>query len=177
MIPETPPMRAGIGLLVLLVTVALMLLLYTSMPGSGNKSYMHTVATANREMTQFGNQLNGKSPDGETKFEDSVAVAGENGRYTITSVMTNGPAEVRFGFLVNDKLIRIGQFDVRDAMNINNADDAMLWMRETYTRNGTIVVERNGKQIELPTTAHRLKTQDKMPSLSAPLQGTGVGTH
>lgn len=166
-------MRAGIGLLVLLITVVIMLLLYVGLPGVGGKGYLQTVQQGGQKSAAFANQLAGKDPTGNVTFADSIRLKHLDNKYYVAWLKKEGPAELRYGFKVDDQITQVGPFDTRDQSMMGDKDNVILWMSDTYSRNGNITVIRAGETMILPTAEQREKTKDKMPSMTNPLQGLG----
>jgi hypothetical protein len=169
-------MRAGIGLLVILITVALMLYLYTATPGGGNASYLQTVATANKNARATGNVWNGMDSSGTVKVTDTIQIKQDGNKFLVVGTVPGGPADVRFGFMPNDRIVQVGPLDMRDASAASSEQDVLNQIHDAYARNWTITVEREGKRVELPTVAHqyKMKKSGQDATVTAPL---GIGTH
>ncbi len=171
-------MRAGIGLLVILITVALMLYLYTATPGGGNASYLQTVANTKRDSEATVNVWSGKDTSGTMTVMGSIQIKEDGGKFLVVGTLPGGPADVRYGFMTNDRIVEIGPLDVRSGVAIGSEQDLLNQIHDAYTKNWKITVERNGKRVELPTVEHQYKMQKsgKASTVTAPL-GVGVGTH
>jgi len=142
-------MRAGFGLVGILITVGVMVWLLSSIILPHDKA----VIDAGRHATTQLNQIAGNSSDGSMRFGQSLEfdVTRKNGKINdliVLSVKPGGPAETFYGLRKNDFIIELGPLSIRD--QISSRDEAEDFLTDAYQRSQPIVVVRSGQKITLP---------------------------
>ena len=145
-------MRAGFGLIGLLVCVGVIALVWGKVLLPHTQEVLKKGETAKEQV----NQIAGNSRDGTMKFSESLTLVPEskNGKIAaidVTSVAAGGPAETYFGLKENDAIIEIGPLSVRD--QVNSEEDASAYLMDAYQRQQQITVMRNGNKLTLPQNA------------------------
>ncbi len=147
-------MRAGIGLLSILIAVAIILVVAFWQPhGQG---YIPAVLSAGSTAQSQAQQLSSQDANG-MRVEDSIALeesdaGGQLHGLTIKAIIPTGPMATAYGLLKGDEIVQVGQMRVRD-MN-NDAELAKSLVYESYMRNEPLVVLRNGQELTIsPDTA------------------------
>jgi hypothetical protein len=142
-------MRAGFGLVGILVTVGVIVWLWSQIVLPHDKA----VIDAGRKATTQLNQIAGNSADGTVRFDQSLEfdVTRRNGRINdliVLKVKPGGPAETFYGLKKNDFIIEIGPLSVRD--QISSKEEANDFLMDAYQRSQPIQIIRNGQKLTLP---------------------------
>jgi hypothetical protein len=149
-------MRAGFGLVSLLLGVFLMLWLYAG-PGSLGGGSLGTAARVQKQVTPQVNIISGRSADGSEVASSTIRLSNESTtgrpRIVVEAVKPLGAMHIRFGFQPGDRLKLIGPLEV--GTMVTSAGEASDFLMHAYSREQTVTVERAGRTIELPTAEHR----------------------
>jgi hypothetical protein len=139
-------MRAGIGLLSLLIAAAL--IFYISFGGK-NGGYEGQVLKQGAVARDEASQLNGKDQNNvrvdESITFDDVMTGNELRGLKVTSVMTGGPMDSAYGLKVGDEITEANQLDLRGS----DSGTAKAMVYEGYSRNQHLVVMRDGHEITI----------------------------
>jgi hypothetical protein len=150
-------MRAGIGLVSILVVMAIILMVAFSGPHGG---YVPTVINAGNTGKQQAGQIAGRDDNG-TPVGDTIALEehdstdGHLRGLTVKTVLPTSPMVTSYGLMAGDEITEIGGLSVRDE-DFELAKDQVY---ESYMRNQSLVILRNGQQLTINpdsalTTAH-----------------------
>jgi C-terminal processing protease CtpA/Prc len=139
-------MRAGFGLVAILVTLGVIIMImhaYT-LPAA-----QQAVQTKKKVEEQFG--MN--TPEGMADAQASIVLddATRGSRFNglqVTSVVTGGPMNKTFGLLAGDEIVAIGGQRLRDAP-YNDPEMARAMLYEAKLRQQPLTVMRNGQEIQL----------------------------
>jgi hypothetical protein len=149
-------MRAGFGLVSLLLGVFLMLWLYAG-PGSLGGGSLGTAARVQKQVTPQVNIISGRSADGSEVASSTIRLKNESStgrpKILVEAVKPLGAMYIRFGFERGDRLKLIGPLEV--GTMVSSADEASDYLMHAYSREQTVTVERNGRELELPTKEHQ----------------------
>lgn len=136
-------MRWGIGLVSLLVVllIGLFAFKWLSVP---------TIEQA-RPAQRQAEQLSGHGPDGLPASESvKLEPEGKNGRteaLRVTEVVPGGAIDQYFGLKKGDRIVKIGEFNVRDYPGGEQMAQAALY--EAAQRNQPIVIQRDGQSLTI----------------------------
>jgi hypothetical protein len=139
-------MKAGFGLVALLIVMAIIFTLWTK--------HTATVVEQSKPAVQQAQQWAGQDDTG-MKAKDSIVLdpVEQNGklRYVLVDEITaGGPMEKYFGLKRNDSVIKVIRrgtpFEVKE-MDANEAKELIVG---AYSEQGKLVILRGGEQIELP---------------------------
>src|SRR5581483_9729745 len=134
-------MRAGIGLLAILIAVAIILMVSFSGPGGG---YVTTVVSKGQVAQSQAQQLSGRDDNGMTAAQSiRLEENASNGRLnslTVKAIVPTGPMAVTYGLVPGDEIVEVGQLRVRDMNNDGELARALTY--ESYQRNQPLVVIR-----------------------------------
>lgn len=142
-------MRAGFGLVGILMTIGVIVWLWSSIVLPHDKAAID----AGRQATTQLNQIAGNSADGTMRFDQSLDfdLTRKGGRINdliVLDVKPGGPAETFYGLRKNDFILELGPLAIRD--QINSKDEARDFLMDAYQRSQPIVIVRNGQKITLP---------------------------
>ena len=144
-------MRAGVGLLSLLIVAALCM--YLTFGTKAHPGYDATVLDAGKKARQEASQLSGRTEDStpisETLQLEEVDSNGQFKRMKVVSIVAQTPMETIYGLKPGDEITRVGDMGVADN---NDAGLAKALVYEAYGRNQNIVVLRNGEEMTLKPT-------------------------
>jgi hypothetical protein len=150
-------MRAGIGILSVLITVAIILFVSFSGPGGG---YVTTVVSKGQNAQSQAQQLSGRDDNGMTAEQSIMleenAAGGRLHGLVVKAIMPMGPMATTYGLVKGDEITEVGPMRVRDE---NNGDLMKSLTYEAYQRNWPLVIIRNGQELKLSpnsplTSAH-----------------------
>lgn len=141
-------MRAGIGLVGLLIGVGLLVYLFAE----------NSIPTARqgKAAQEEAQQIAGYGEDGRSAMESiSVSRQEKNGKLValnVDSIVPNGAMQKFFGLQAGDSIIEIGsQAGMEKVKELIGGDDmAEPKLLEAFQQKRQLVVQRNGKQITLP---------------------------
>ncbi len=140
-------MRAGIGLLSILIAAAI--IFYVSFGGDKGGETGATLREGKKAQEQ-ANQLSGRDangvPAGESIKLDAVNVDGHLKRLKVVSVVAGGPFDAAYGLKAGDEISEIGGLDV--GMN-DDAGLAEAQVVEAYGRNQPLTIRRVEQKITL----------------------------
>jgi hypothetical protein len=141
-------MRAGIGLLGLLICAAI--IFYLSI---GTKSHPGIDSTAleqgkkaREEVSQIGGRTEDGTPITDTITMDEVDLSGQFRRLKVTSIMPGTPMETVYGLKVGDEITRADDMGVADN---NDAGLGKTLVVSSYQHNKPLVVIRDGQEMTL----------------------------
>jgi hypothetical protein len=142
-------MRAGLGLVGLLICIGVIVWIMYAVEIPYNQSAI----SAGQKATAQANQFAGNSTDGTMRFDDSVSLdlqssGGRTNSILVTKVVPLGPAATFYGLMKGDSIIEIGPLSVRDSVQSN--EDAKAFVMDAYQRQYSLVVIRNDQKITLP---------------------------
>ena len=138
-------MRAGIGLVGLLVAVALLMWLFA-------ESEIPKVR-AGKKAQEDVQQISGRGADGVAATESFETEGKYNGSrldgLVVTSVTAGGAMQAYYGLAVDDRITAVNGVRVNDA---SNGDDqlAKALVAEAFQRQQPLTVVRNGQTLTLP---------------------------
>ena len=140
-------MRAGLGLLSLLVAAAIIFYISFGGPGGGVEG---NAMKENKDLREQGNQITGHDENGVPVSEsiklDEVAVDGHLRRLKVVSVVPGGPFATAYGLQANDEITEIGGLDV--SMN-DDAGLAKTLVYGAYQENKPLTIVRGGQKKEI----------------------------
>jgi hypothetical protein len=150
-------MRAGIGLVSILVVTAIILMVAFSGPHGG---YVPTVINAGSAGQQQAAQISGHDENG-TPVGDTIALEehdssdGHLRGLVVKTVLPTSPMVTSYGLQQGDEITEIGGMSIRD----EDPELAKDQVYESYMRNQPLVVLRQGQQLTITpdsalTTAH-----------------------
>lgn len=131
-------MRAGIGLLALLMGVALMFYLMSRDAG--------TSLAVKKQADQVGNQISGKDANGKLATDTLTFDADAKG-VKVNTVEPGGAFEQKFGIKAGDLIVEIGPLS-RDQFQDNST--AKAYLHDAYARDEQLVVVRGNERLTLP---------------------------
>src|SRR5213082_3592558 len=106
-------MRAGIGILSLLIVVAIILFVSFSGPGGG---YVTTVVTKGQNAQSQAQQLSGHDDNGMTAEQSIMleenAAGGRLHGLVVKAIMPMGPMAATYGLLKGDEITEVGPMRV-----------------------------------------------------------------
>jgi hypothetical protein len=169
-------MRAGIGLLSLLIGVAL--IFYISF-GLGKHGYEGEVLEQGKVAREEANQISGRTNDDmpiESTIQlDEVDAGGQFRRLRVVSIVPKTPMQTCYGLLAGDEIIRVGPMGVSDN---NDAGLGKALVYEAYQRNETIDILRNGQEMTLkPTSSPLSQYQPRIFGTAPGAPAAPVPTH
>ncbi len=150
-------MRAGIGLVSILVVVAIILIVAFSGPGGG---YVPTVINAGNTGKQQAAQISGRDDSG-TPVSDTIALVEQDSAdghlrgLTVKTILPTSPMVTSYGLMAGDVITEIGGLSIRDQDPELEKD----LVYEAYGHNQSLTILRNGQQLTINpdtalTTAH-----------------------
>ena len=144
-------MRAGIGLLSLLIGVAILFYISFGGPHGGEVGSTLQAGKNAREQAQ---QISGKDendvPVDQSIVLDDVLAGSELRAVKVVSVVPGGPMATAYGLQAGDEIIQAEQMDLRGS----DPPTARALVVESYSKNSPLVIRRNGQEITLtPDTA------------------------
>jgi hypothetical protein len=143
-------MRAGIGLVALLLGVGLMVYLFSE--------FSIPVAREGKNAQEEARQIAGYGEDGRSALESvSLSPQHKNGKLVglqVASVVPGGPMDSYYGLRAGDVITGIGsQAGMEKVSQLIGGDDmAEPKLLEAYQRKMQITVARNGREMTLPAT-------------------------
>lgn len=141
-------MRAGIGLLGLLIVAAI--IFYLSFGTKNHPGYDATVLekgrTAQQQAAQIAGRTEDSTPIADTITMEEVDLGGQFRRLKVTSIMPGTPMETIYGLKVGDEIIKADDMGVADN---NDAGLGKTLVASGYQHNKPIVVMRNDQELTL----------------------------
>src|SRR3954464_11536575 len=108
-------MRAGIGILSLLIAVAIILFVSFSGPGGG---YVTTVVSKGQNAQSQAEQISGRDENGMSAEQSIMLEERESGGrlhgLVVKAIMPLGPMAATYGLMAGDEITEVGQMRVRD---------------------------------------------------------------
>lgn len=144
-------MRAGIGLLTLLIGAAI--IFYVAFGGKDG-GVVGTDLKAGKIAQDQVNQMGGKDENG-MKAEDSIVMneimsGSELRRLSVVSLVPGGPMESAYGLMAGDEIVQANQLELRGM----DPGLAKSWVITGYASNQPLMILRNGQPMTLnPNTA------------------------
>jgi hypothetical protein len=139
-------MRAGIGLLSLLIGVAV--IFYISF-GYGKHGYEGEVLEQGKVANQQVQQMAGKDannvPVGDSIVLEDDMVGSELRGEKVVSVVTGGAMATAYGLQAGDDIVQAEQMDLRGS----DGGMAKALVVESYSKNSPLVIRRGGQQMTL----------------------------
>jgi hypothetical protein len=142
-------MRAGIGLLALLVTFALIIWLFAA--------FEIPKAKAGKHAQEQAKQISGRSEDGTPAmdtFETQGVMRGSKlDALQVTSVTAGGAMDAYYGLRVNDEITGVNGMSLD---TISNNDDGLAKaqvVQEGFSKKGPLNIRRHGHPLTLPLPA------------------------
>jgi hypothetical protein len=141
-------MRAGLGLLSILIAVGIIFYVAFGGPGGG---YVPTVIKSGNVAQSQANQLAGKD-ENDIAAKDSIALvednpSGNNLRGLIVKqILPGGPMQTVYSLAVGDEITATGPMRVRDQ---NDAELAKDMVFDAFARNWPLTITRNGQELTL----------------------------
>jgi len=156
-------MKAGFGLVGLLIAIGVLVWLWSSVTLPHNKATID----AGRKATEDINQLSGSSADGSMRFDDSLQIdvlrsGGKPASILVLEVKSGGPAEIYYGLKKDDCITELGPLHVRDQISGN--DDARDFLMDAYQRKHPLVVIRREQKVTLPIPKPTAQRNPAAPS-------------
>ena len=147
-------MRAGIGLVSILMVVGIILMVAFSGPHGG---YVPTVINAGNSGQQQAGQISGHDENG-TPVSDTIALTeqdssdGQLRGLTVKNVLPTSPMVTSYGLMIGDEITEIGGLALRD--NFSDPELAKDEVYEAYSQNKSLTILRAGQQLTInPNTA------------------------
>ena len=147
-------MRAGIGLVSLLMVLGIILMVAFSGPHGG---YVPTVLNAGNSGQQQASQISGHDENG-TPVSDTIALEehdssdGQLRGLTVKTVLPTSPMVTSYGLMPGDEIIEIGGLTLRG--NFSDPELAKDEVYEAYSQNKSLTILRAGQQLTInPDTA------------------------
>ena len=139
-------MRAGIGILSILIAVAIILMVGFA----GKHAYVPTVVNAGNSGRDQAAQISGQDSGG-MRASESIAlqaepVTGNFRGFLVTGIIPTGPMATAYGLMKGDEIIEVGPMRLRDESDPDLAKDLVY---ESYQRNWPMVIVRNGETITI----------------------------
>ncbi|MGD0389170.1 MAG: hypothetical protein ABSC42_09465 [Tepidisphaeraceae bacterium] len=163
-------MRMAFGLVGLLGTIAVIVWIMHAIYLPDVTASLH----AQQKAETFVNQLNGVDANG-VRIEDTYAeipdtrADGKLQDLQITLVRPGSPMEIKFGLRANDVVIAaIDGHTVRTDLNgLDNEQAGKDAIRDAYTTDGQLVVQRGDNQITLPLPKSQANPNPPAPNTTA----------
>lgn len=180
-------MRAGIGLLAVLIAVAIILFVSFSGPGGG---YVTTVVSKGQNAQSQAQQLAGRDENGMTAAQsihlEENSSGGRLHGLLVKGIVPTGPMALTYGLVPGDEIVEVGTLRVRDY----DAELMRTLVYDAYGKNQPLVIIRNGQELRINpdsalTSAHpnifapagTTPTGNNPPPPAANLSPTKVPTH
>jgi hypothetical protein len=168
-------MRAGIGLLSLLIVAALVF--YLTFGTKAHPGYDATVLEKGKVAREQASQISGRTDDGtpitDTITMEEVDQGGQFRRLKVTSIMPGTPMETVYGLKVGDEIIKADDMGVADN---NDPGLGKTLVATSYQHNKPIVVLRNDQEMTLvpkDSPMNKLTGQPLIPGLPSGVQVPG----
>jgi len=148
-------MRYAFGLVSILISVALILLLFAGPLGTGGQSYLGGIAQQRKQAMSQANQWSGKAADGSEKATDSITfeITDRNGSpeaILVKTVRQGGTMHVRYGLMPGDQITQIGPLPVRGGGIISDESSARDFLADGFARNMPLTIRRADATLVLP---------------------------
>jgi hypothetical protein len=140
-------MRAGIGVLSLLIVIAIILFAAFSGPHGG---YVPTVVQTGQNAQSQAQQIAGRDENGvpiqQTITLEEDSPNGQMRGLVVKKLLPTGPLATDFGLLPGDEIVEAGDMDLRGQSDPELAKDMVY---QSYSTNKPLVVLRNGQKVTL----------------------------
>jgi len=156
-------MRAGIGLIGLLLAVGLVF--YLMFGGPGNPGSVRTDLEAKKQADTFVNQISGKDAKGELATDSISIEAGSRG-ILVKTVEPGGAFAQHFGIQPNDVILDIGPLDAKT--QATDDETAKAFLHRAYAQGWQLVVQRGAERVTLPTSGNPAPQAPTMQSVQSP---------
>src|ERR1019366_812308 len=152
-------MRAGIGIISILIAIAIILMVAFSGPGGG---YVPTVTKAGNVANSEAAQLSGKDENG-VRAQDSIALEadmpGSKLRGLIVkNILPGGPMQTVYSLVKGDEITGTAQLSFRGDTDAELDKDLVF---EAYGKNQPLVILRNGRELTLNPDSALTTAQSK----------------
>lgn len=157
-------MRAALGLVALLVTVAIILLLF--------KFYTAPMLDQSKTARQQARQIAGRDEEGvavtNAVILDAVYKDGQMVAATVTDITPGSELQKHYGLQKGDVITDLGPLSIKG--HISSPDEARDFLLDAYEKNQPIVVQRGWEQVSLPVDPDLNKTANFVtpPGTAAP---------
>ena len=168
-------MRAGFGLLSILVVATIIFWVSFGPTGNGTHGYVNQVLKSGKEGRDQASQISGHDADGvpvsESIKTEELDVGGHFRRIKVVSLVPGGAFETAFKLRPGDEVSEIGGLPV-DMNNDYGLAQAQLY--ESIARNQPLTVVRGGQKVTLTPDAALTQMH---PNLFGAPGATAVPTH
>lgn len=148
-------MKAGFGLVALLLTVAIILFLLAGPLGQGGSSYLQTVTNVKKEKEPVVQQWGGKDVRGRPLYDTIELVrwpeSGKMRGAKVDTIDPTGPAATFYGLQAGDVIVRIQSQDVGGYV-IGDEEAAEAFLTDAFRYSAPITIRRAGEEMTLPAT-------------------------
>ena len=138
-------MRAGIGLIGLLLAVGIIFYVMFAAGGSGSAGQALKTGQAVKPQVE---QIAGKDEQGRIATDSIKFDTGKNG-IDVQSVVPGGAFEQYFGLKAGDTITMVGPLPAKDM----GMDDAKAFLLQAFQQNQDLTVRRDGAELKLPQAA------------------------
>jgi hypothetical protein len=160
-------MRAGVGLLSLLIVAAICM--YLTFGTKSHPGYDATVMEQGKKAREEANQVSGRTADSvpimNTFQMEEVDSGGQFKRVKVVSIDPGTPMETVYGLKAGDEITRVGDMGVADN---NDYGLAVATIQEAYQRNEPLTVLRNGEHMTLTPTSSPISKLLGIPKATPP---------
>jgi hypothetical protein len=143
-------MRAGIGMLSVLIVVAIMFWFYFGPGGPGGASNMQTILNAKEQAERQANQFSGRDARGKqvslTFTFRLVPGAQRIKGAEVTAIDADSVLATKYGLQVGDVIIEVGYIPPEQ---LQTGADYRIFIDDAFARSHPIKVRRAGQVIEL----------------------------
>lgn len=148
-------MKAGFGLVALLLSVGIILFLMAGPIGKGGQSYLQTVTNVKKEKEPVVQQWGGKDVKGRALYDTVELVpwpeTGSMRGAMVNTIDATGPAATFYGLQTGDVIIRINSQDVGGFI-ITDEGAAEAFLTDAFRYSAPILIKREGQEMTLPAT-------------------------
>lgn len=137
-------MKAGIGLIGVLIAVAIVFYVAFGMGDKGG--VVGNNLRTGKELEKQANEFSGRDVTGQ-KATDSLTFDTDNKGVKVLSVVPKGAFDTKYGLQPGDVITQIGSLP-REQISSNT--DAAAYLHDAYRASWDLAVNRNGKSITLP---------------------------
>jgi hypothetical protein len=167
-------MRAGIGVLSLLIVVAIILFAAFHGPNGG---YVPTVVQTGQTAQSQANQIAGRDQNGvpiqQTIALDEDSPNGQLRGLIVKQLMPTSPLATDYGLLPGDEIVEAGDYDVRGS----EPELAKDMVYQSYSSNKPLVVLRNGQKVTLTPDSALTAAHPGLFGTPGAVKQTEIPTH